>query len=63
MTKERKTIVKRLREEGKVAAREGKHIQTVPYDLENMDRQQWIRGYREEKQRAINAEKESKSND
>lgn len=46
MNQRRREIVARLREEGREAARAGRHVQTNPY--RNCDGFQWFQGYESE---------------
>lgn len=46
MTPRRRKEVERVREEGRTAARAGRHPQTCPYH-NTSDQGQWLRGYYE----------------
>jgi len=43
----RKSIVAKVREEGRQAFRNGRHVQTNPYPNYDSNHQQWLRGYME----------------
>ena len=47
MTKERRKLVLAIRKEGAKARRDCHSWDSNPYPPDNMDRQQWFRGYEE----------------
>lgn len=48
-TPRRRKEIERLREEGRQAGLQGKHIQTCPYGSDTMNRGHWLSGYEEAK--------------